>query len=251
MADALPVQKPAGGKPRLSIIQRSVLNFMTGLGLKPGARLLDAPCGAGAFAIELAAKGYAVCGADVEPSAKGLPGIEFQFADLEQSLPWPTADFDAVFSLEGFEHLENGFHLLREFHRVLKPGGRLVLTTPNIVSLRSRMRFFGSGFFHKDPVPLNESARHPLHHIGLSTFPEIRYALHTTGFRLESCSYSWIKPVSFLYAVYIPWMWLYTFIAFRREKDQAQRARNREIRASLFSLPLLFGENLIFSARKQ
>jgi SAM-dependent methyltransferase len=211
---------------------------------------LDAPCGAGALAAELAGRGFDVGGADVDAAADGLPGIKFKLTDLEGTLPWENAHFDAVFSLEGFEHLENGFHLLREFNRVLKTGGVLLLTTPNIVSLRSRMRFFGSGFFHKDALPLNESARHPLHHIGLSTFPEIRYALHTTGFQLEDRAHTRIKPVSLLYAVYVPWMWLYTLIAFRREKDPAQRIRNREIRARLFSFSLLFGENLVFFARK-
>ncbi|OGS12093.1 MAG: hypothetical protein A2234_07310 [Elusimicrobia bacterium RIFOXYA2_FULL_58_8] len=134
---------------------------------------------------------------------------------------------------------------------MLKPGGVLLLTTPNILSLRSRVRFFFSGFFHKDPSPLNESARHPLHHIGLSTFPEIRYALHTTGFSLAELGHTKIKPVSLLYAVYVPWMWLYTLIAFRREKDPLQRRRNTEIRGQLFSRSLLFGENLILMARKK
>ncbi len=238
-------------RPNLSIIQRSVLRFLSRLTMKPGAIILDAPCGSGTLAVELADRGFDVSGADVDTSAGVLPGIKFRSADLEGTLPWEDAHFDAVFSLEGFEHLENGFHLLREFNRVLKPEGILILTTPNIVSLRSRMRFFGSGFFHKDPVPLNESARRPLHHIGLSTFPEIRYSLHTTGFLLEECAHTRIKPVSFLYAVYAPWMWFYTLLAFRREKDPAQRERNMEILARLFSPALLFGENLIFAARKK
>ncbi len=238
-------------RPGLSVIQLSVLRLISHLKMKPGAVILDAPCGAGALAAELNRSGFDVSGADVDPSAGALPGVKFRLTDLEKALPWEDSRFDAVFSLEGFEHLENGFHLLREFNRVLKPGGRLLLTTPNIVSLRSRMRFFGSGFFHKDPVPLNESGRHPLHHIGLSTFPEIRYSLHTAGFQLEECVHTRIKPVSFLYAVYAPWMWLYTKAAFRREKDPAQRERNREILARLFSPSLLFGENLIFSARKK
>jgi hypothetical protein len=45
-------------------------------------------------------------------------------------------------------------------------------------------------------------------------------------------------------------MWLYTRIAFRKEKDPAQRKRNREILATLYSTSLLFGECLVLTARK-
>ena len=64
---------------------------------------------------------------------------------------------------------------LREVHRVLKPEGLLLLTTPNTVSVRSRVRFFGSGFFHQDPRPLCEARRDPMHHVALQTLSELRY----------------------------------------------------------------------------
>ena len=126
----------------------------------------------------------------------------------------------------------------------------MVLTTPNITALRSRVRFFGSGFFGRDARPLNETARHPLHHIGLATFPELRYELHVSGFRLDAVRHTHIKPVSYLYAIYAPGMWLYTLIAFRKEKDHAQRERNKQIREALYSRSLLFGECLMLIARK-
>jgi hypothetical protein len=112
------------------------------------------------------------------------------------------------------------------------------------------VRFFGSGFFHRDSMPLNESARHGLHHIGLRTFPQLRYDLHTLGFQLQEVSSTHIKPVSYLYAIFIPWMYLYTLIAFRKEKDKIQGERNRQILQTLFSGALLFGENLLLVARK-
>ena len=134
--------------------------------------------------------------------------------------------------------------------RILKPSGLLILTTPNITALRSRVRFFGSGFFGRDALPLNETARHPLHHVGLATFPELRYKLHNSGFRLVEVRHTHIKPVSYLYAIYAPWMWLYTRVAFRKEKDDAQQERNKEILATLLSPSVLFGECLMLIARK-
>jgi 2-polyprenyl-3-methyl-5-hydroxy-6-metoxy-1,4-benzoquinol methylase len=237
--------------PELTVIQRRVLERTRALGLPPGARVLDAPCG-GAAALTLALKerGLSAVGADVDADAAARLGDAFAQVNLDESLPWPDNRFDAVFSTEGIEHLENQFAFLREICRVLKPGGTLVLTTPNITALRSRVRFFGSGFFGRDMRPLNETSRHPLHHIGLLTFPDLRYVLHTSGFRLIDISHTHIKPVSYLYAIYVPWMWMYTKLAFRKEKDAAQRERNREIRKTLYSTALLFGECLMLTAKK-
>jgi SAM-dependent methyltransferase len=237
--------------PDLTVIQRAVLESVPALGLVSGARVLDAPCGgAAALTRALAERGFNVLGADLDPEAERRLGKAFAKVNLDAPLPWPNESFDAVFSTEGIEHLENHFSFLRETCRILKPGGLLLLTTPNIAALRSRVRFFGSGFFGRDSRPLNEAARHPLHHIGLATFPELRYELHMSGFRLIEVLHTHIKPISYLYAIYAPWMWLYTRLAFRKEKDLAQRERNKEILATLLSPSVLFGENLMLIAKK-
>ncbi len=238
--------------PELTVIQKAVLHELPALRLPPGARMLDAPCGgAAALTLALIEKGFQAIGADVDPEAKALLGNAFSKVDLNAALPWPEQSFDAVFSTEGIEHLENHFSFLREMCRVLKPGGILVLTTPNITALRSRVRFFGSGFFGRDARPLNESSRHPLHHIGLATFAELRYELHMSGFQLVRVRHTHIKPVSYLYAIYAPWMWLYTRMAFRKEKDPAQEKRNKEILSTLLSPSVLFGECLMLIAKKE
>jgi ubiquinone/menaquinone biosynthesis C-methylase UbiE len=234
----------------LSIIQRAAHHRVLQLGLPRGARILDAPCGAGALAAALRDEGYAALGADIEPAARARLGDAFTVADLSHPLPWPDGSFDAVLSTEGIEHLENRQAYVRELFRVLKSGGALLITTPNTVSLRSRVRFYGSGFFHQDPRPLREGAPHLLHHIGLMTFPELRYALHTAGFRIVLVSHTHIKPISYLYAVLAPYAWIYTTIALRKERDPAQRIANREIRTMLFSRSLLFGENVLVVARR-
>ncbi len=237
-------------QPELTIIQRAVLARIPSLNLPAGARVLDAPCGSGALAVALAQRGFSATGADLDSEATALLGPSFTRANLDAALSWPNENFDAVFCTEGIEHLENHFSFLREMRRILKPGGILVLTTPNITALRSRVRFFGSGFFGRDSRPLNESARHPLHHLGLATLPDLRYELHVSGFRLMDVGHTHIKPISYLYAIFAPWMWLYTRIAFRKEKDGVQRERNKEILAALLSPSALFGECLLLIAKK-
>jgi 2-polyprenyl-3-methyl-5-hydroxy-6-metoxy-1,4-benzoquinol methylase len=235
----------------LTVIQQAVLNRLPALGLPARARVLDAPCGGhAALTRALIESGFDAQGADLDSQPEGRLGKAFTKVNLDQPLPWADHTFEAVFSTEGIEHLENHFSFLRELCRILKPGGLLVLTTPNITALRSRVRFFGSGFFGRDSRPLNETSRHPLHHIGLATFPELRYELHMSGFRLIEVRHTHIKPISYVYAIYAPWMWLYTRLAFRKEKDPSQRARNKEILETLLSPSVLFGECLMLIARK-
>jgi cyclopropane fatty-acyl-phospholipid synthase-like methyltransferase len=238
-------------RSEMTVIQRAVLARTASLGLPPGAKILDAPCGgAAALTLALREQGFAAIGADLDTEAKSKLGEGFVEVNLDGALPWAEGTFDAVFSTEGIEHLENHYSFLREVNRILKPGGILVLTTPNITALRSRVRFLGSGFFGRDGRPLNESARHPLHHIGLATFPELRYELRMCGFRIMDVRHTHIKPVSYFYAIYAPWMWIYTKLAFRKEKDAAQRESNKEILATLSSASLLFGECLLLVAKK-
>jgi SAM-dependent methyltransferase len=236
----------------LTVVQRAVLREIPKLGLRKGARVMDAPCGAAAaLALELQALEFEVTGLDLDSEAKSRLGDAFQPADLNEPLPCSDQSFDAVFSTEGIEHLENHFQFFRELNRVLKPGGVLILTTPNIVALRSRVRFLGSGFFGRDSRPLDEAARHPLHHIGLGTFPELRYELLVCGFKLKNVRHTHIKPISYVYGILAPWVWLYTRIAFRKEKDAAQRERNREILSALCSRSVLFGECLLLISEKE
>jgi 2-polyprenyl-3-methyl-5-hydroxy-6-metoxy-1,4-benzoquinol methylase len=238
-------------RTELTVIQRATLERIALLGLPAGACLLDAPCGRAALTLALQEKGFNAIGADVDRQAESVLGNSFAPVNLDRDLPWPDQTFDAVVSTEGIEHLENHFSFLREMGRILKPGGVLILTTPNITALRSRVRFLGSGFFGRDARPLNEAARHALHHIGLATLPELRYELHTSGFRLSEVTHTHIKPISYLYSVFVPWTWLYTRTAFRKEKDAGQRQRNKEILAALLSHSALFGECLMLIAHKR
>jgi SAM-dependent methyltransferase len=109
------------------------------LALRPGAAVLDAPCGYGRISLPLARLGCAVTGVDLSDvqlvearrAAEGVAGLELVRGDL-LALPLPDAAFDAAlnyFTSIGYFGDEGDQQVLRELHRVLRPGGRLLVET--------------------------------------------------------------------------------------------------------------------------
>jgi SAM-dependent methyltransferase len=101
------------------------------------------------------------------------------------ALPYPADAFDAVCAVEVIEHLEDQFRFVRELHRVARPGGRAIVTTPNLLNINSRLRFLTQGFWLLfDPLPL--ATRDPVHtsgHIHPITAYYLVFLFHRAGFR--------------------------------------------------------------------
>jgi SAM-dependent methyltransferase len=108
--------------------------------LPDGTRVLDAGCGEGVLVDEYAPR-------------LGIEGVDANYASprvrtgLLTSLPCDAASFDRVLCLDVLEHLPLGDQLpaLRELHRVLGPGGELLLSVPNLAHLQSRLHFLLRG----------------------------------------------------------------------------------------------------------
>jgi 2-polyprenyl-3-methyl-5-hydroxy-6-metoxy-1,4-benzoquinol methylase len=104
------------------------------------ARLADVGCGTGLFREHCSALCEKYCGVDVVRYDDFPADAQFMAADLD-SAAWPLADdlFDATVSLETIEHLENPRAFFREMTRITRPGGLVIVTTPNQLSLLSKL----------------------------------------------------------------------------------------------------------------
>ena len=99
-----------------------------------GRRVLDAGCGSGPLADDLRAKGALVAGFDSSPAMLELArqrlgeGADLRVADLSQPLPYADGEFDDVVVSLVLHYLQDWSAPLAELRRVLKPGGRLLLS---------------------------------------------------------------------------------------------------------------------------
>ena len=118
--------------------------------LNGGGTLLDVGCGDGSFYPCISAKFEHVYGIDIAPEAVNEAqerGMEAVAGDAGGPLPWKDRYFNSIVCLEVIEHLPDPLAALKEIHRVLKPGGHLVLTTPNIRYFRNLARLLFAGEF--------------------------------------------------------------------------------------------------------
>lgn len=101
----------------------------------PALRILDVGCGTGLNAASFAKSGHQVVGVDISPVAVEkycARGFEGHVCDIEsERLPFEASSFDLVYASEVIEHCVHTFSFLKELNRMLRPGGQLLLSTPN------------------------------------------------------------------------------------------------------------------------
>ena len=131
------------------VLYKFVLGTLERLQTKRTARLLDVGCGHGHLLTVLAAAGYSdLAGCDGLEHPDNLPAnARFTRHDLDQGVGIDADGFDVVTSIEVLEHLENPRAHVRQLHGACRPGGWVVLSTPNALSLVSKFSFLFRGHF--------------------------------------------------------------------------------------------------------
>lgn len=231
----------------------------------PGS-VLDIPAGGAVQSRALATLGYRVFSIDLFAPANRAPGTSWICADANRALPFRDGAFDYVLSREGIEHLEDQMGFLRNCARVLRPGGRIVLTTPNMMHLAARasgfltgQRNLRRGLISEIQTPRTQKQGPFYHgHVFMLDYYRARYMMRIAGFdRLEVYTDRW-SPTSVAMSPIVPILWLAmkfsVAVSLRNASRPGHRAPRedvtREIMRHVLSPALLFGKRMIIVAER-
>ncbi|MCZ2391370.1 MAG: methyltransferase domain-containing protein [Acidobacteria bacterium] len=160
-------------------------------------RVLDVPAGEGALAVRIKKLGLDVVCCDLYPRIFKLADTEIREGNLDARLPFGDAEFATVVCVEGLEHIENPANAIREFARVLEPGGIAIVSVPNIMNIEERLKWLFFGYTsHFKPLSKEAIRVHQRHemggmdeiafHINPIGYAELRYWLEKAGFELTA-----------------------------------------------------------------
>ncbi len=228
--------------------------------VEPKGLCLDLPAGSGVNIEGIRAAGFEPVAADIFPREAASKGVPAVLVDFTEPLPFADSTFAAVLCSEGIEHCSRQLDLLREFHRILKPGGALLITTPNILNLRARLAWLLAGHRYFKGEPVNEATylrgfsqegRPYIGHVFLASYYVLRFMLRMVGFeRLEVATAK--HSATALALAPLLWLpvWATTRVVLARLRRQGYGAVAAEIARHVLSPDLLFGKKLLLLARK-
>ena len=163
-----------------------------------GTNVVDLGAGQGAFSIRMADAGYAVTAVDKNVEDFRAPGVgflpvNFDFgSEVESFTEQHRNKFDAAIGMEVIEHVENPWDYCRLLLSLVRPGGIVLITTPNIESVHSRVNFLFSGMFEHFSI----EDFHGSGHINPLAFHELQIVARGVGAEIVSvqtlCPLPWL-----------------------------------------------------------
>lgn len=238
---------PLKGDPRLTKemairgTHARVIEIMSeALDIHAGQTVLDIGAGAGALSERLRQQGLSVSACDLFPEQFNVPGITCKPCDESGALPVPDASFDLATAVEVLEHIDGHRQFFAEASRILKPGGALVFTTPNILSLKSRLLFLFTGTYYSFKL-LTPFTKDPVgQHISPFTLNRYEWMLSQHAMRLQHVGTDKAQGSSRLLAFLLPFI---KVAQLRSAESALARKQN--------SWTVLFGRKLVVIARKE
>ena len=221
----------------------------------PRGKLLDVPAGEGALSARLSEAGFQVQACDLYPEIFMVGNIDVRRGDLSGCLPYADGEFQFITCLEGLEHIENPHQAVREFARLLAPGGHLVISVPNILNIEERVKWLLNGYTsHFKPISEEHlRMRHEqwgekeevVLHINPIAYTELRYILEKYGFDVLGAYRDKPKPNIWLY-----WPLAATIRLFGRLTSERKRRERWTVELASDEV-LLGGNTLVLHATKR
>lgn len=204
---------------------------------------------------------------DLFPEFFGIDGLSCQKADLAQKLPVAEKYADYVICQEGVEHLPNQFFPLQEFNRILKPKGRLILTTPSISHIRAKLSnlFIESEIYNRlpanelDSVWFLDGQEIYFGHIFLIGIQKLRVLAKLAGFKIVKIHKVKVSPSALLIGIFVyPLIVIFSlyayFVSIRRLKNVdavVKKKTCREILRLNLHPVIQFGKHLFLEFEKE
>jgi SAM-dependent methyltransferase len=171
-----------------------------------GLNILDVGAGEGALTQKLYHMGHHMHACDFSPEAFKFSPVDCDSVDVTKSFPYVDQSFDRVIAVEVTEHILDHEIFFSEIHRILKPGGKLYISTPNILSMKSRFRFLFRGFPYGFK-PLNMNLHDGMQHVASLSLNQYNYLAFKYGFTEVEYSIDRVQSTSrWLRLLFLPLM---------------------------------------------
>ena len=179
--------------------------------------------------------------------------VRFIQMDARHQLPIKDGTLDCVVAIEVIEHISQPYEFLDQCRRLLKPGGVLVFSTPNVGNLQSRVRslFMGLPSLFEMPSIDPAKAGRLCGHIMPLNWAYLSYGLRRSGFASFSLHADQRKGSStFLYFLLWPFLWLGNKQLQRhtRQYDMSVYQENRQVLLDINSWPALTSRSIVVQA---
>lgn len=194
-----------------------------------GKAVVDFPAGNGVTSKILFDAGANVYPFDLFPEYFKQDSLVCQKADISDGLSLESGSIDFLICQEGIEHFSDQLKVFKEFNRILKMGGKLLITTPNYSNLQSRLSYFlNESEKFNSTMPPNEvdsiwmsqnSDKNEIYygHIFLIGIQKLRLMAYLNGLKIKECHPTRQKTTSvILYLLYFPFLWLNARMVYRK-----------------------------------
>jgi 2-polyprenyl-3-methyl-5-hydroxy-6-metoxy-1,4-benzoquinol methylase len=230
----------------MDIIYKKVISMKNNITKQ---KVLDIPAGNGKLSEALEKEGFNVISADINDEKE-----KYVYANMEKELPFADNEFDIVICAEGIEHVIDPYLLIREFTRITKNNGYIIVTTPNIQNCFSRVQFFCTGYFYQFHPSW---ARHNPNgeeidrgHISPMSYLQLRYLFEEHNCKINEVQGSRYKKMILL-PLYLPFLIYGKYWIYKDYIKGGKKESKKEIMKDLFSIDMLFGRSLIMTFHKE